>query len=381
MRTQFSPEQLQELIARHYDCDINFLSWEVDADGVFQGVTVDSRLSIDVSALDREPVRDGAEDERRRLEDALEAMRSRKRAAYEERNRVVAAFAWMAVQAGWKAGISKTSIEGWSDDWHGCVYIDLPTGQVSWHFHDSHAPIFAGLPAYDGRWDGHETPEKYARVSRLGPHIASRATERTLSADDAWLVYYEDASQMPEIFAGAGAKEAARNRFEQASSHWTAHLFQRVASNCDAAPTTDSLSAVKDAQARLSAWCALGPFDSLTWVGKNYSLAQAKSDVMVLDKARPIDPGCICRGNWRSIVKEYERLIGRQYRREVDSTLWTFFGLVHADDDYYYGMCNKSGVTLVSCVGHLEGAGFELIEPTRAHPAAHNEKEAHRGEC
>lgn len=33
------------------------------------------------------------------------------------------------------------------------AYIDLPTGQVSWH-----------LPCYVGQWDGHSTPEKYHRV-------------------------------------------------------------------------------------------------------------------------------------------------------------------------------------------------------------------------
>jgi hypothetical protein len=33
------------------------------------------------------------------------------------------------------------------------VYIDLPTGQVSWH-----------MPAYGGEYDGHTTPEKYQRI-------------------------------------------------------------------------------------------------------------------------------------------------------------------------------------------------------------------------
>lgn len=33
------------------------------------------------------------------------------------------------------------------------AYIDLPTGQVSWH-----------LPAYPGEYDGHKTDEKYGRI-------------------------------------------------------------------------------------------------------------------------------------------------------------------------------------------------------------------------
>lgn len=39
--------------------------------------------------------------------------------------------------------------------WPGVVYIDLPTGQVSWH-----------IPFYPYPWDGHSTPEKYERIRR-----------------------------------------------------------------------------------------------------------------------------------------------------------------------------------------------------------------------
>ena len=67
-------------------------------------------------------------------------MEKRKDDAYLERNRVVAALAKL-----FPSGIERTAIEGWSEDWHSCVYIDLPTGQVSWHYHDSHAFLFAGL--------------------------------------------------------------------------------------------------------------------------------------------------------------------------------------------------------------------------------------------
>lgn len=99
--------------------------------------------------------------------DALKDMEARKDAAYEERNRVVAALAAMALGHGWIAGRARTSIPGWSEDWHGCVYIDLPSGQVSWHYHDSHAHLFEFLPTYMGEWDGHDTPEKYRRVEKL----------------------------------------------------------------------------------------------------------------------------------------------------------------------------------------------------------------------
>jgi hypothetical protein len=92
----------------------------------------------------------------------LHDMRALKDSAYLERNQVVAALAKQ-----FPSGTARTAIEGWSDDWHGCVYIDLPTGQVSWHFHDTHAYLFRDLPSYAKPWDGHSTPEKYARLTRL----------------------------------------------------------------------------------------------------------------------------------------------------------------------------------------------------------------------
>lgn len=110
--------------------------------------------------------REGAEYAEQRLSD-LKEMEARKDGAYEERNRVVAALAFMAIWAGWKAGIARTAIEGWSDDWHGCVCIDFPNGQASWHYHDSHAHLFEGLPPYHGKWDGHTTPEKYERLAHV----------------------------------------------------------------------------------------------------------------------------------------------------------------------------------------------------------------------
>jgi hypothetical protein len=69
------------------------------------------------------------------------------------------------------------------------------------------------------------------------------------------------------------------------------------------------------------------------------------------------DPECICKGNWRKIVAEHENLIGAQYEDEKGNA-YTFFGLVHGDDDYYYGMSSKAGVSLLSCVGSIEGHGL-----------------------
>ena len=100
-------------------------------------------------------------------ERTLAEMEARKDAAYLERNRVVAALAYVAVRLGWPVAVTRTSIEGWSEDWHSCIYIGLPTGQASWHFHDSHAHLFDGLPRAVVAWDGHTTEQKYERLAAL----------------------------------------------------------------------------------------------------------------------------------------------------------------------------------------------------------------------
>jgi len=97
------------------------------------------------------------------LQKALAAMRERKDEAYLERNQLVAALSKI-----YPSGIAKTAIPGWSEDWHGCVYIDSPVGQLSWHYHDSQAYLFEHLPEYTKPWDGHTTEEKYERLAKLG---------------------------------------------------------------------------------------------------------------------------------------------------------------------------------------------------------------------
>lgn len=100
-------------------------------------------------------------DEIERLNAENARLRERKDGAYEERNRVVA-----LLTSVFPSGVKKTAISGWDAEWHGCVYIDLPTGQASWHYHDSQAHLFSHLPPYQGEWDGHTTDVKYERVAR-----------------------------------------------------------------------------------------------------------------------------------------------------------------------------------------------------------------------
>jgi hypothetical protein len=100
-------------------------------------------------------------------------LEEQKDAAYEERNQLVA---WLA--RCFPSGTKKTEIPGWDPEWHNCVYIDLPTGQVSWHYHDSEAWLFLGLPAYTGVWDGHSTEQKYERLAALWDGYAAEKLRR-----------------------------------------------------------------------------------------------------------------------------------------------------------------------------------------------------------
>ena len=104
--------------------------------------------------------------------------RKERDAAYTERNRLVAALARliMASQEVQRAGAPGVawladhdpSDENWDPEWRTIVFIDGPTGQMSWHLHDSDVPLFDGLPRGPNSWDGHTTSEKYDRVARLG---------------------------------------------------------------------------------------------------------------------------------------------------------------------------------------------------------------------
>ena len=102
-----------------------------------------------------------------RLVDALTHSLAETDDAYQERNRVVAALAELSIRLGYRAGVTRTDIPDWDEAWHNCVYIDLPTGQVSWHFHDSDRQLFESLPDYPGIYDGHTSDEKYLRLERL----------------------------------------------------------------------------------------------------------------------------------------------------------------------------------------------------------------------
>ncbi len=99
--------------------------------------------------------------------DGWTSLRVEKDRAYGERNQCVAAMAKMAVALGWRAGLAHhdATDTSWDADWRNVVFIDLPSGQASWHLHDSEMHLFEGLPSYPERWDGHSVSTKYERLA------------------------------------------------------------------------------------------------------------------------------------------------------------------------------------------------------------------------
>ena len=87
--------------------------------------------------------------------------------AYAERDKLVTALANL-----FPASLERHPEEdrNWEDDWRWIVFIELPTGQATWHIHDSELPMFDHLQRNAGlKWDGHTTEQKYDRLSRLQP--------------------------------------------------------------------------------------------------------------------------------------------------------------------------------------------------------------------
>lgn len=55
------------------------------------------------------------------------------------------------------------------------LYVDAPTGQLSWHIARRDLGLFghvARVPAHSVRWDGHATVEKYRRLDELTRAVA-----------------------------------------------------------------------------------------------------------------------------------------------------------------------------------------------------------------
>lgn len=108
---------------------------------------------------------DALESERDALKAERDAERSSKDTAYSERDRLVCALSKLFPS--WLERHPDLDT-AWEDDWRWIVFVSFPTGQASWHIHDSEVSWFYHLERRDGNsWDGHSTAEKYARIERF----------------------------------------------------------------------------------------------------------------------------------------------------------------------------------------------------------------------
>lgn len=102
---------------------------------------------------------------RTQYQDIVDGERVSKDTAYSERDRLVCAIS--KVFPSWLER-HPDSDTTWDDDWRWIVFVQFPTGQASWHIHDSERDWFAHLAVQSGNsWDGHSTAEKYARIERF----------------------------------------------------------------------------------------------------------------------------------------------------------------------------------------------------------------------
>lgn len=83
---------------------------------------------------------------------------------YSDRTCLVGALVAHAAMRGWRYGWKlDDALEG--NEWP-VVFVDLPTGQVSWHVAraDFDVVFWSEMPRYEGTWDGHSTVEKLTRL-------------------------------------------------------------------------------------------------------------------------------------------------------------------------------------------------------------------------
>ena len=108
------------------------------------------------------------------LQNALAIANEAKDGAYRERNQVVAALVRCYQALNYEVWLGRHPAEdaSWEPDWRWIVFALLPTGQVSWHIHDSELPLFADLPREPYQaYDGHTTEQKYKRVLGWKPFL------------------------------------------------------------------------------------------------------------------------------------------------------------------------------------------------------------------
>jgi len=87
---------------------------------------------------------------------------------YLEREHCVIALARSAQANGYRVGFRDDPALPDPQSWP-VLFIDLPTGQVSWHLSRIGREEAKDIGHYDGEWDGHDVEEKYRRLTTWRP--------------------------------------------------------------------------------------------------------------------------------------------------------------------------------------------------------------------
>jgi len=96
----------------------------------------------------------------------IDRLKRAKDTAYGERNKLLVFVARLCRALGFRVGMGFDNDQGGDADFRNVLYIDLPTGQVSWHIPEWELPLFKELPQYGGEWDGHDSHTKWHRLLR-----------------------------------------------------------------------------------------------------------------------------------------------------------------------------------------------------------------------
>jgi hypothetical protein len=80
--------------------------------------------------------------------------------------------------------------EDWEDDWRWTVFVAPPSGQMTWHIHDSELEMFDHLTRIpEHSWDGHTTEEKYERLAALPDNVMTWLVNETREEErQRWMI-------------------------------------------------------------------------------------------------------------------------------------------------------------------------------------------------
>lgn len=202
-------------------------------------------------------------------------LRQSKDAAYTERDRLVQALSKLFPSYLCR---HPESDELWDADWRWIVVVQLPTGQASWHIHDSERGWFDHLEVRANQWDGHSTEEKYARLSRLPVRDERDEIERLraeiqlLNTDRSIRDSEADGKRIAELMRVQAVKDAEVDRLKrerdearatiQAYKDQTNSLLQKLSeltrerdeARAELAKGTVTMTATVDPKGRLDAF-------------------------------------------------------------------------------------------------------------------------------